>query len=240
MYAVISDVHGNLAALEAVLEDIGRRGAREVLFLGDAVGYGPEPNECVALIEERCTLRVAGNHDWAVLGLTNADLFNPLALAAIRWTEEALGMEARERMNAWPLVASLPEPDALLVHSGPEAPEEWPYVISRADASRALRFFKHRLCLLGHSHLPFIAEAGRTGEAEFLGGRAVFRTGMRYVINTGSVGQPRDGDPRACYLLLDGRSVELVRVEYPAEATQRKMRRAGLPEPLAARLSLGR
>jgi len=240
MIAVISDVHSNLAALRAVLRDVERRKARDIVFLGDAVGYGPEPNECIGLIEERSGACIAGNHDWAVLGLTDITYFNAIAKAAIRWTDEALTPESRKILSRWPLVKTLREQGALLVHGSPESPEEWHYLVAPEGIKRAFGFFRERLCLVGHSHSPFIAEMGAASKMQFHGGKAALKEGSRYVINVGSVGQPRDGDPRACYALLGEDDVELVRVEYPVEETQHRMAAAGLPEPLILRLSLGR
>lgn len=240
MIAVISDVHSNLAALRAVLNDLETRKVKDVVFLGDAVGYGPEPNECIALIEERSGQCIAGNHDWAVLGLTDITYFNAIAKAAIRWTDEVLDPDSRKTMNGWPLVKILKEQDALLVHGSPESPEEWHYLFSPESIAGAFGFFKERLCFVGHSHVPFIAEMSASSKIRFYGGKAPLEKDCRYLINAGSVGQPRDGDPRACYALLREQEVELVRVGYPVEETQRKMAMAGLPEPLILRLSLGR
>lgn len=240
MIAVISDVHSNLPALRAVLRDLEARKVGDVVFLGDAVGYGPEPNECIALIEERSGACIAGNHDWAVLGLTDVTYFNAIAKAAIRWTDEALSPESRKTMNGWPLVKNVKELGALLVHGSPESPEDWNYLLAPESIKRAFGFFRERLCLVGHSHSPFIAEMSGSSKMQFHGGKAALKKGSRYVINVGSVGQPRDGDPRACYALVGEQEVELIRVEYPVEETQRKMAAAGLPEPLILRLSLGR
>jgi diadenosine tetraphosphatase ApaH/serine/threonine PP2A family protein phosphatase len=240
MIAVISDVHGNLKALKAVLRDIRRRGIKAIYFLGDAVGYGPEPDECVSLINASCGVKLAGNHDWAVLGLTDITYFNAAARAAILWTERGLSRESREAMGSWPLVKVIKRPEALLVHSSPESPEDWHYLIDGGDIVRAFGFFRERSCLVGHSHWPFMAERLPSSEVLLHREKVTFKKGARYVINVGSVGQPRDGDPRACYALFHGRGAELVRVRYPVGETQRRMRDEGLPEPLIQRLSLGR
>lgn len=238
--AAISDVHSNLAALEAVLADIKRRKVARKVFVGDAVGYGPDPNEVTALIARECRSgTVAGNHDWAVLGLTDVNYFNPVAKAAIRWTDGVVTAETRETLGKWPIVKVLKRDDVLLVHSTPVAPEEWGYLFSPEQAAPYFDAFKQRICLVGHSHLPFVAELLPTGEVAGYAEGAELLEGCRYIINAGSVGQPRDRDPRAAYALFEGDRVEIVRVEYDISSTQERMRRAGLPDPLIERLSYG-
>lgn len=238
--AAISDVHSNLTALEAVLADIKKRKVTRKVFVGDAVGYGPDPDEATALIAKECRGgSVAGNHDWAVLGLTDVEYFNPVARAAIRWTDETITAETRETLGKWPLAKVLKKDDMLLVHSTPVAPEEWGYLFSPQQAAPYFDSFTQKICLVGHSHMPFVAELLPTGEvAGYLDGAELLE-GCRYIINTGSVGQPRDRDPRAAYALFEGTRVEIVRVEYDISSTQEKMREAGLPEPLILRLSYG-
>lgn len=238
-YAVISDVHANLEALEAVLGDIERHRVRGVFFLGDAVGYGPNPNECVSLLEGSARVRLAGNHDWAAIGLTDTEGFNPVARAAIQWTAEVLTDESREAIGRFSLVKVLPRRSVLMVHSSPLRPEEWHYVFTLSDAELNFSYFKQRICLIGHSHQPFVVERLVSGELRVHREGAKIARGNRYLINVGSVGQPRDRDPRACYALLQGDSVRFERVEYPVSKTQAKMREAGLPEPLIERLSHG-
>jgi predicted phosphodiesterase len=239
MYAVISDVHANLEALGAVLKDIEKRNVKGILFLGDAVGYGPDPNECVRLLKENCSVLLAGNHDWAVLGLTNVEYFNPVAKAAIRWTDENLAEKNRKIISGFSLVKLLKKESIFLVHSTPREPEEWHYLITLSDAEVNFRSFEQKVCLLGHSHSPFIVEKRSSGQMTVHKEKARLNKNSRYIINVGSVGQPRDGDPRACYALLNSEKIELIRVEYSIGETQRKMREAGLPEPLIQRLYYG-
>lgn len=239
-HAVISDVHSNLEALRAVLSDIKKRGLKDILFLGDAVGYGPDPDECVRLIKKRAKVALAGNHDWAVLGLTSIEGFNPHAKAAVRWTDEVMKEENRKALEGFSIVKVLEEEDALLVHAHPFEPEEWHYLFDPLQAAEAFPYFSQRLCLVGHSHYPFISEKTSSGEIVPHEAEAGFARGSRYVINVGSVGQPRDGDPRACYAVLEEKGVLLVRVEYDVRKTQQKMADADLPEPLIARLEEGR
>lgn len=243
---MISDVHGNLEALNAVLADISRRHAEsgsgrkpKILFLGDAAGYGPDPNACIDMIQKRTVQGVAGNHDWAVLGLTEITYFNPNAKAAIRWTDENLTPGSRSILEKLPLVKRMQKDNIFLVHSSPYEPEEWHYLLNFSDAQVNFEHFSERICLIGHSHLPFVMERKPAGEITASKGGAKLDASCRYIINAGSVGQPRDGDPRACYLLLNDEQAEFVRVPYDIEITQQKMSEAGLPPPLIERLSRG-
>ncbi len=246
-YAVISDVHGNLEALDAVLADIsaggaGGRGAKmKILFLGDAVGYGPDPNACVDAIRRHAFQGVAGNHDWAVLGLTDETYFNPNARAAISWTDGVLTPGSRAALEALPLVKQLTEDGIFLVHGSPYEPEQWHYLLYFSDAQVNFEHFKQKICLIGHSHLPFVMERVPTGEITASKGQKGVKLdkSCRYIINAGSVGQPRDGDPRACYLLLSDEEALFVRVPYDIRTTQEKMSVAGLPLPLIERLARG-
>jgi predicted phosphodiesterase len=237
--AVISDVHSNLEALEAVLHDIEESGITTVLFLGDAVGYGPNPNECTELLKRKCRALIAGNHDWAVLGLEDVDFFNPFARAAVLWTDGALTPENRKVLEEFPIVKVVKEHDLLLVHSSPYEPERWHYLTGSEDAAGVFGHFRERLCMVGHSHVPFIAELNASGKVRGHRNETEFKKGSRYVINVGSVGQPRDGDPRACYAQLDESGVRMRRVDYPVRETQEKMMGEGLPAPLIERLSFG-
>jgi predicted phosphodiesterase len=237
--AAISDVHGNLPALEAVLNDIKGKNIREKVFIGDSVGYGPDPNEVTLLIKSACKAHVAGNHDWAVLGLTDIAYFNPAARAAIRWTDGALTEKARIILDGWPIVKALKREEMLLVHSTPIAPEEWNYLFSPEEALPHFDYFKQKICLVGHSHIPFIAELLPSGRTMGYREGAALREDCRYIINVGSVGQPRDRDPRAAYALFDAGTVEIVRVAYDIRKTQERMTLAGLPEPLIERLAYG-
>lgn len=238
-YAVISDVHANIEALRAVLNDIRRRGTEGVLFLGDAVGYGPNPNECVELLRENCTVILAGNHDKASVGLTDIEYFNEYAKAAILWTSEILTERNRKFIGELPVAKRMKKENMLLVHSTPKEPEAWHYLLTLWDAEINFHYFDERICALGHSHLPFVIERLPSGEMLTHKNGAHLGEDGRYIINAGSVGQPRDGDARACYALLQKYRVEFVRVEYNWEETQRKMREARLPLPLIERLSRG-
>lgn len=239
-YAVISDVHANIEALEAVMKDIRKKKIEEIFFLGDAVGYGPNPNECLELLQDTCKVLLGGNHDWAAVGLTEIDYFNEYAAAAIRWTREVLTEKNKSLIETFPIIKDMKKEKVLLVHSTPKEPEAWHYLLTLWDAEINFHYFDRRVCILGHSHIPFVIE--RLPSGEMITYKNVARLGKneRYIINSGSVGQPRDRDPRACYIIVDDDKVEFARIAYDIEKTQGKMHQAGLPFPLIERLSQGR
>lgn len=241
-YAVISDVHSNLEALEAVLADIRlKMSPSQILFLGDAVGYGPNPNECVEIINRVARHAIAGNHDWAALELTNTTCFNPNARRAIEWTAGALTQESRRTMEKWKLIKRIGKDNLFLVHGSPFEPEDWHYILTLEQAEKNFGHFRERICLIGHSHLPFIIERLPDGGLTLKKGATDISLN-RFIINDGSVGQPRDGDPRASWLRLSDGEAEIMRVPYDFRPTQRKMRAEGeenFPLPLVERLEKG-
>lgn len=240
---VFSDIHANLAALESVLNDA--RGAYDAVWcLGDMVGYGPEPDECITYIRLLDAVTVVGNHDWAVLRRMDVDDFNPEARRAVLWTQEHIGVENL----AW--LSDLPnQPTALgdftLTHGSPRDPV-WEYVLYPAVAQACFEYFTSRFCLVGHTHVPAVhmlqSDAAKVRSSTLLHGQSVsLENGWRGILNPGSVGQPRDSDPRASYALLDTDALtwEIRRVAYPIEVTQAHMRAAKLPERLINRLAYG-
>ena len=239
-YAVISDVHANVDALDAVLGDIDKRNIGDIIFLGDAVGYGPNPNESIERIHERCKFSVAGNHDWGSLGLTDIGYFNAHARVSIEWTIGVLANENKKMLGSLPLKRELRGGNMLLVHSTPKEPAEWHYLLTLWDAELNFQYFDRRVCLLGHSHQPFIIERVPSGDLITYKDSMKMKNSGRYIINAGSVGQPRDGDPRACYVVIDDENVEIVRIPYDIARVQNKMRKEHLPEPLIERLAAGR
>lgn len=240
--AILADIHGNLAAFQAVLEDLHRRGPVDRIWcLGDTVGYGPHPRECIALLREHDHLCVAGNHDWAAVGNIDTSYFNPDAAAASQWTAEHLTQDDIDYLRSLPL--TLREGDFTLVHGSPREPI-WEYIISTRSAEENFARFETRFCLIGHSHAPLVFELGREGVCQLRQPPAdlpLDGEGKRLIINYGSVGQPRDGDPRASYAILDteAAAIQHHRVVYDITATQQSMRQAGLPARLISRLSLG-
>ncbi|MDQ3670660.1 MAG: metallophosphatase family protein [Actinomycetota bacterium] len=238
---VVSDIHGNLHALEAVLEAIDGEGPDAIWCLGDLVGYGPQPNSCCALVRERADLCLVGNHDLAVLGQLELAEFQPDAAKSARWTTSVLEPGHREFLKS--LEPSAARDGVGLYHASPRDPV-WEYVLSAEAAAGSLGAADEPLVLVGHSHVALSFAL----EAETLrGGLAPDSTELdlasadRWLINPGSVGQPRDGDPRAAYLVLDlaARRADFHRVAYPIDRTQTEIREQGLPEALAARLEHG-
>jgi len=241
--AFISDVHANLSALEAVLSHIEKSGQVDAIYhAGDAVGYGPYPTECVARITRECTASVAGNHDHGILGLTAMDRFNPIAVSALEWTRDKIPEETLETLRALPMTSKMEKPDILLCHANPAAPERWEYVMSGHNMQSALEATSERFCVIGHSHMPFVTELDNEGRLSPHGkgpGKVYLNPDSRYLVNAGSVGQPRDQDPRASYVLLADESLEVVRVEYDVEATARYMLEVGLHLALSERIKYG-
>jgi len=227
-----------------VLADAADEGARALLCLGDIVGYGADPVACVECVGERAAAVVAGNHEHGALGLLTLEWFNPSAKAAALWTGERLDDDHRRYLESRPLTATVE--DATLVHASPRHPEEWDYLISARDGFDVFGDFSTRLCFVGHSHQPDVWSLGSSGP-EHAGGapsareRMKLEDGRRYIINVGSVGQPRDRDPRAAYAIWDQdeRTVTIRRVGYDHRRAAAKILAAGLPRPLAERLAHG-
>lgn len=239
-YAVISDVHANLEALETVLEEIGKEGVDKILFLGDAVGYGPNPNECVELLRQKAAVMIAGNHDWAAVGMDSYDNFNLYAKAAIEWTMKTLSKENKKFLQGLPLTETIANESILLVHGTPKEPAMWHYLISEYTAALNLAYFEEKNCFVGHSHQPFIIESSYRNVISTYYTSRKPRDASRYIVNAGSVGQPRDGNPDASYILFSKDHLQIKRVPYDIVLTQKKMEKAGLPAYLIERLAAGR
>lgn len=237
--AVISDVHANFHALEAVLEQIDAEQPDAIWCLGDVVGYGPLPNECCDVVRERCDLCLVGNHDLVALGRISVSDFNDEAAAAATWTSEVLSAESRAFLEGLEPSATVANVD--LFHASARDPV-WEYVLTEAAAEATLELAAAPFVLVGHSHVALALTQLDDGVAGGLapGGTDVRLEG-RWLLNPGSVGQPRDGDPRAAWLLLDLDEMfaAFQRVPYSIEQTQNEMRERGLPRMLAARLARG-
>jgi diadenosine tetraphosphatase ApaH/serine/threonine PP2A family protein phosphatase len=239
--AVISDVHANWHALEAVLAAIDAEQPDELWCLGDLVGYGPRPNPCCETVRERADSCLCGNHDLGVLGELDLEEFAPDAVATAVWSREVLKPEARAWLES--LGPQGRREGAELFHGSPRDPV-WEYVLTVEAVEAAFDRTEEPLVLVGHSHVPLalaLAEGALAGGLAPDGTVAEMDTDARLLLNPGSVGQPRDGDPRAAWLLLDfaaGRA-SFRRVEYPVERTQEEIRERGLPPTLAERLARG-
>ena len=238
-YLILTDIHANLEALETCLTDAKTRGYDQTLFLGDLVGYGADPNAVVDVVRSlKPAAMVRGNHDKVVFGLDQAEGFNAVAKSAAAWMLSTLTPENKK----W--IASLPQ--------GPHVVDELIEIchgspFDEADARLALQSSERPLCLFGHTHYPIAFELSNgtfssTGPSSEMEARYELKNSARYLLNPGSVGQPRDGDPRAAYAIVDtkARHVELLRLMYPVEVAQKKILEAGLPEVLARRLGAGR
>jgi diadenosine tetraphosphatase ApaH/serine/threonine PP2A family protein phosphatase len=237
--AVISDVHANYHALDAVLTEIDAAGVDAVWCLGDTVGYGPRPNECCDLVRDRADHCLVGNHDLVVLGELTVSEFNDEAAAAAIWTAGVLTPESREFLASLKPYGEVEGVD--LYHASARDPV-WEYVLTEEAAEATLALSSAPLVLVGHSHvaLAIKVDDGRVSGGPAPGGSKVMLDGRR-LLNPGSVGQPRDGDPRAAWILLDleERFAEFRRVQYSIERTQAEMRERGLPQALATRLERG-
>jgi predicted phosphodiesterase len=239
---IVSDVHANLVALETVLRSAGK--FDRIWCLGDIVGYGPEPNACIQTLRSYELVCVVGNHDWAVLDKLDLEEFNPDARRAAIWTRDQLGVQNLDWLHSLPEHIPAQAGQFTLVHGSPRYPI-WEYVLTPALARINFDYFDTQICLMGHTHVPVLYRyrpAELTATAEPLPEDIpVMLNSDRVMINPGSVGQPRDGDPRAAFAILDLDAMTLThhRVEYNIGATQSKMHQAQLPARLITRLSYG-
>lgn len=227
-----------------MLADAASEGALALLCLGDLVGYGADPVACVELVGERASAMVAGNHEHGALELLDLRWFNPWARAAAEWTGQRLDPGHRDYLGSLPLIRAMD--DVTLVHSSPRNPQEWDYLITAEDGLQVFADFATRLCFIGHSHVPGVWSVGSGGpdhreRLETPEARVHLDDGRRYLVNVGSVGQPRDRDARACYAIWDrdARAVTIRRVPYDHRAAAGKILAAGLPRALADRLARG-
>lgn len=251
--AILSDIHANLPALEAVLADVEDAGVGELWCLGDVVGYGAQPDECTSLVAERCRVCLVGNHDLAVLGELDISSFSPAAAAAVRWTQQTATPETLDFLRG--LDPADETRDVALYHASPRDPV-WEYVLWPDQAAECIAIQAARVSLIGHSHVALffvMGEDRRPRSAQSLeldeaarGAQAGAETRLdlsegRWLVNPGSVGQPRDGDPRAAWLELDTDAWEATyhRVEYEIDRAASAIEATDLPEHLARRLYVG-
>jgi len=239
-FAILSDVHSNIEALDAALALI--RPDDKLLCLGDIVGYGPNPNECVAKIKELSFATVLGNHDVAAIDNFGLAYFNPAAREAMRWTQRVISAASKEWLNSLGYEFRMPE--FLLVHGAPK--NYFEYILDKAGAARAFAATDAPIVFIGHTHIAEyygLEPDGTISHKHFQqGGQVVLEPGTRYIVNVGSVGQPRDLNPRSSFGLYDSdkRTVDIVRFDYPIAKVQEKIASAHLPEALARRLLVGR
>jgi predicted phosphodiesterase len=238
-YAIIADIHANLEALEVVLEDAKTQKCTHYACLGDVVGYNANPKECLDVVRDMGMPVVKGNHDEYCSSESNLEGFNPHAAEAIQWTRQQLTQEDREwlrNLKYLRLVASFS-----IVHATLDGPQRWGYVFDRLAAAASFTYQNTSVCFFGHTHVPmaFIRDSLVRGGTY---SKFKIEPGRKYFVNVGSVGQSRDGVPKATYVIynMDEGSVELRRLDYEIPKTQAKIRAAGLPERLAERLALGK
>jgi predicted phosphodiesterase len=238
-YAVIADIHANLEALRVVLEDAKKQNCTHYVCLGDLVGYNANPKECLDIIRDTGMPCVKGNHDEYCSSETNLEGFNPHAAEAIQWTRQQLTEEDRQWLKELKyirLVASFQ-----IVHATLDGPQRWGYVFDRLAAAASFTYQNTAVCFFGHTHVPvaFIRDSVVRGGTY---SKFKIEPGRKYFVNVGSVGQPRDGNPKAAYAIydMDEGSVELRRLDYDISAAQAKIMAAGLPPRLAERLALGK
>ncbi len=240
--AILSDIHSNLEALNAVLDDARMWGAKKILIAGDIVGYGASANECISIIADSGADSVAGNHDWGVIEKTSIEYFNSAAQSAVIWTRKILLHSSRSFLEALPLTKICE--GIALAHANFVRPAGWEYVFTIFQAGKQFEALPSNLGVIGHSHQPFIVRrCGEEGVPEQIESNEIHWDDDSWLlVNVGSVGQPRDGDPRACYLRVnyEDKVVTLARVPYDISTAQKKILDAGLPSSLATRLSYGR
>jgi predicted phosphodiesterase len=245
-YLVLTDIHANLEALDTCLADATSRGFDQTLVLGDLVGYGPDPNAVIDRVTSLSPVAmIRGNHDKVACGLEQPEGFNAVARRAALWTFDVLTPAHRTWLAALPQGPITVDDTIQICHGSPF--DEDAYVFDELDAIRALKMSQRPLCLFGHTHYP-VTFALTDGRVETIGGPMappgplVMQESSKYLLNPGAVGQPRDGDARAAYAIVDTseKRVDLFRLDYPIEVTQAKVTKAGLPDVLAQRLAVGR
>lgn len=238
-YALLGDIHANLEALTAVLADAKEQGVTNYACVGDVVGYNANPSECVKAMQDLESITVRGNHDHYCSHDENLNGFHPLAADAVDWTRRRLSEEMRKYLRNLRLVRNVES--FTIVHSTLDMPEMWGYVFDKLEAEANFNYQTTSVCFFGHTHVPLAFEKTDTVRGG-LYTKIKVMVGRKYFINVGSVGQPRDGDPRAAYAVYNllTNEVELRRVAYDFRITQQKILDAGLPGRVAARLAVGR
>ena len=238
-YALLGDIHANLEALEVVLQDAKEHGVTKYACVGDVVGYNANPVECMNIVRELGCTTVRGNHDHYCSHAENLNGFHPLAADVVDWTRKQLNAEQQDWLRKLKFVA--PVESFTIVHSTLDTPEMWGYVFDKLEAEANFNYQTTTLCFYGHTHVPLAFEKSDTVRFG-LYSKIKVMLGKKYFINVGSVGQPRDGDPRAAYVIFDmiNNTVELRRIPYDIQKTQKKILDAGLPGRIAARLAVGR
>jgi len=238
-YAIIADIHANLEALQAVLKDAKEQKVTHFACLGDVVGYNSNPVECLEIVRELECPTVRGNHDHYVAHSDSLEGFHPLAANVVDWTRKQLTDEQRAYLGQLPY--NLPVETFTIVHSTLDAPSGWGYVFDKLEAEANFSYQVTSVCFYGHTHVPIAFEQTEIIKSGYFR-KLKIMNGRKYFVNVGSVGQPRDGDSRAAYVIFDmiENQIELRRISYDFTVTQKKILENGLPERLASRLAIGR
>lgn len=240
-YGIFSDVHGNLQALEAVLRAYRKERIDGYFFAGDVVGYGANPHECIQVINDLGAVCIAGNHDWAVIGKIDTWYFNSIAKEAVLWTKQKSSQQDFDFLNKLKLVEK--SKDFILVHGTLQEPSYFHYLADERQAEVMFRLMDRDVCFVGHSHVPGVFIKNQKGQIRYFSSQEVkLEEGFRYIVNVGSVGQPRDNNPMAAYCIFDTEEkvVLIKRANYDVEEAQQRILSAGLPAFLASRLAQGR
>ena len=239
--ALISDIHSNLEALHAVLKEIETQRVDRINCLGDVIGYGCDPLACLDLVDRCCSIKLMGNHEYAAIGVLPLEAMNLVARQSINWTTAQLTDRELAMIADYEMTAE--DAGCFLVHASPQEPDEWHYILSQREATDGFAHLDHKLAFHGHTHLPLIFCLSPNGTVRTIVGHDFDPDEeCSYLINAGSVGQPRDNDPRASYVIYDADeiSVSYHRVEYDFKITQAKMSKADMPPMLIERLEAGR
>lgn len=240
-YGIFSDIHSNLEALEAVIEAYKKESIDIYLCVGDIVGYAADPSNCIQLIKELSLVVIAGNHDWAAVDLFPIDYFNPVAKRAILWTKKMLSKEEKKYLSS--LVLTYKNEDLSLVHGTLDNPQDFNYMDEISVAKESFKVLANNICFVGHSHISGVFVKDTQNRIYYYEpNHFKIEEDFQYIVNVGSVGQPRDGNPSACYCIFDTEEKEIwiKRIDYDIKSTYKKIIEAGLPVFLAERLYLGR
>jgi predicted phosphodiesterase len=241
-YAILADIHANLEAFIEVKKKLKEENIDKYICLGDIVGYGANPKECLSISRKLFDFIVAGNHDQAVAGIFDTSYFNPYAREAVNWTIDVLNQEEKNFLKSLPLTLDIDD-NFQIVHASLYRPDEFHYILNLKLAEQNFKLMKKDLCFVGHSHGPVIFAKDEEASIDYsLFKHMHLKNNYSYIVNAGSVGQPRDNNPKACYCIYDNSNnkIEIKRVAYPVKKAQDKIIKAGLPHFLALRLSAGR
>ncbi len=239
-YAILGDIHANLEALNAVLEDAQEQGVTHYACTGDVVGYNADPKACLQKVRNLKCKTVQGNHDYYAACNESMELFTPMAQKSIRWSRKQLSLLDRKYLRTLPLIVDIES--FTIVHSSLSHPQRWNYIFKRKAADANFRNQFNPVCFFGHTHVPLAFVKGSSGIEKGFYETLAIKPGFQYLVNVGSVGQPRDRNPKSAYVIydLDEQTVTMRRVDYDMDTTQRKIRAAGLPFRNALRLESGR